>query len=192
MVDIGKAFLSCDWLGIGLNIIKGIGSGIASAAGNLVSAAVNAAKSAIDTVKGWLGIHSPSRRARDEIGKNMIAGVGEGIEDETPNLEQTSEDSVRSAVKAMKSANASEFVSNMQQKVYNAADLVSETWGGISGSGGNDASGSSQDGFDYGRMGMEMKKAIDGTAVVMDGRVVGKTVTPYVNDEMGKIDGRKT
>lgn len=192
VVDIGKAFLSCDWLGIGLNIIKGIASGIVSAAGNLVNAAVNAAKSAIDTVKGWLGIHSPSRRARDEIGKNMIAGIGEGVEEETPNLEQTSEKSVRSAVKAMKGVNASEFVSNIQQGTYSAADAASETWGSSLGKDKSETPEPAPDNFDYGRMGEEMKKAIDGTAVVMDGRVVGKTVTPYVNDEMGKIDGRKT
>ena len=57
--------------------------------GNLVDAAVSAAENAIETVKGWLGIHSPSKRARDEIGVNMIAGVSEGVEEETPNLEKS-------------------------------------------------------------------------------------------------------
>lgn len=122
LANIAKTFLSYDWLSIGTNIISGIASGVASAASNLVSAAVNAAKSAIDTVKGWLGIHSPSRRARDEIGVNMIAGVSEGVEKETPQLEASSEDSAKSAVRAMRKASASEFVSDMQSGAYRAAE----------------------------------------------------------------------
>lgn len=115
------AFKGVDWLSVGKNIISGIASGVSNAASGLVDAAVNAAKSAIDTVKGWLGIHSPSRRARDEIGVNMIAGVGEGVEKETPKLESVSEDSVKSAVKAMRRVSASEFVADMQSKAYVSA-----------------------------------------------------------------------
>lgn len=117
-----SAFTSVDWLSVGKNIISGVASGVANFAGNLVDAAVNAAKNAIDTVKGWLGIHSPSRRARDEIGVNMIAGVSEGVEKETPQLEASSEDSARSAVHAMRRASAKEFVSDMQRGAYRAAE----------------------------------------------------------------------
>lgn len=113
-----KAFQNTDWWNVGKNIISGVSSGVSGAAGNLVDAAVNAAKNAIDTVKRWLGIHSPSKRARDEIGVNMIAGIGEGVEKETPSLEDTSENSARSAVKAMKNGVASEFVGQMQEEAY--------------------------------------------------------------------------
>lgn len=113
-----KAFQNTDWWNVGKNIISGVSSGVSGAAGNLVDAAVNAAKNAIDTVKRWLGIHSPSKRARDEIGVNMIAGIGEGVEEETPHLEDTSENSARSAVKAMKNGVASEFVGQMQEEAY--------------------------------------------------------------------------
>lgn len=81
--QITQSFTSVDWGSVGMNIIKGIGSGIASAAGSLVDAAVNAAKSAIDTVKGWLGIHSPSTRARDEVGRMIGEGMAIGIRRET-------------------------------------------------------------------------------------------------------------
>lgn len=120
--SIGKKFLSYDWLSIGKNIISGITSGVANAAGSLVDAAVNAASSAISAVKNWLGIHSPSRRARDEIGVQMIAGIGEGVEQETPQLEQASEDSIKSSVKAMKRASASKFVADMQADSFRAAE----------------------------------------------------------------------
>ena len=44
IADIGSAFLDKDWGEIGLNIIRGIATGVKNAAGELVDAAVNAAK----------------------------------------------------------------------------------------------------------------------------------------------------
>lgn len=37
--------------------------------------------SILDSVKDFFGIHSPSRVMRDEIGKNLALGIGEGFED---------------------------------------------------------------------------------------------------------------
>lgn len=81
---IKDAFLSVDWLSVGVNIIKGIASGVASAAGQLVDAAVSAAIDALNWVKSKLGIHSPSRVFRDQVGKNMALGIGVGFEDNIP------------------------------------------------------------------------------------------------------------
>lgn len=81
---IKDAFLSVDWLSVGVNIIKGIASGVASAAGQLVDAAVSAATDALNWVKNKLGIHSPSRVFRDQVGKNMALGIGVGFEDNIP------------------------------------------------------------------------------------------------------------
>lgn len=81
---IKDAFLSVDWISIGVNIIKGIASGVASAAGQLVDAAVSAATDALNWVKSKLGIHSPSRVFRDQVGKNMALGIGVGFEDNIP------------------------------------------------------------------------------------------------------------
>lgn len=84
IADIGSAFLDKDWAGIGWDIISGIGSGIASAAENLVDAAVSAANNAVEAVKGWLGIASPSKLMRDEVGKYMALGMGVGFEKNIP------------------------------------------------------------------------------------------------------------
>lgn len=91
VADIAGAFLDHDWLGIGWDIIAGIGRGIASAAGNLVDAAVSAAKDAVEAVKGWLGIHSPSRRMRDEVGKYMAIGMGIGFKKNIPTEDMSAE-----------------------------------------------------------------------------------------------------
>ncbi len=82
--SIKNAFLSVDWLSVGGNIIKGIASGVASAAGQLVDAAVSAATDALNWVKSKLGIHSPSSVFRDQVGKNMALGIGVGFEDNIP------------------------------------------------------------------------------------------------------------
>lgn len=81
---IKDAFLSVDWISVGVNIIKGIASGVASASGQLVDAAVSAATDALNWVKSKLGIHSPSRVFRDQVGKNMALGIGVGFEDNIP------------------------------------------------------------------------------------------------------------
>lgn len=82
--QIGRAFLNTDWGSIGANIIRGIANGITGAVGSIVSAAVNAAKSAFNAAKNFLGINSPSRLFRDQIGKYMALGMGVGFEQNIP------------------------------------------------------------------------------------------------------------
>lgn len=78
------AFKTQNWASIGANVINGIISGIGSAVSGLVDSAVSAAKSAFNAAKNALGIHSPSRLFRDEIGKMIPAGIAVGIEADTP------------------------------------------------------------------------------------------------------------
>lgn len=75
-----SGFLSQDWGKIGLDIITGIAKGIAGAAGKLVDAAVDAAKNALNWVKNKLGIGSPSKVFRDEVGRWIPAGMAVGID----------------------------------------------------------------------------------------------------------------
>lgn len=82
--QIKNAFTSINWGSVGLNIIKGIASGIAGAVGHLIDAAVSAAGSALDAIKSKLGIHSPSRVFRDQVGKMMALGMGIGFEKNIP------------------------------------------------------------------------------------------------------------
>ncbi len=64
---------------IGSNIIQGIANGISDAGGEILDALGGAVNGAIDTVKGWLGIHSPSTLMRDLIGVNMGRGAAIGV-----------------------------------------------------------------------------------------------------------------
>lgn len=68
------------WLvSAGNNIIQGLINGIKGAIGNAVAAVKNAASSIVNAAKGALGIHSPSRVFRDEVGKMIPAGLGVGV-----------------------------------------------------------------------------------------------------------------
>lgn len=81
--SIWNAFTSVNWGEVGLNIITGIAKGIAGAAGKLVDAAVKAANDALNWVKDKLGIGSPSKVFRDEVGRWIPAGMAIGIEKNT-------------------------------------------------------------------------------------------------------------
>lgn len=82
--QIKNAFTSINWGTVGSNIIKGIASGLKSAGGAIVEAAKNAAKSALNAAKDFLGIHSPSRVFRDQVGKMMALGMGIGFDKNVP------------------------------------------------------------------------------------------------------------
>lgn len=81
---VGKimhGFTSVNWGRVGLHIITGIATGIAGAAGRLVTAAVDAANNALNWVKRKLGIHSPSRVFRDQVGEMIGEGMAVGIDE---------------------------------------------------------------------------------------------------------------
>lgn len=64
---------------IGSNIVEGIASGIRNAGGAILDALMGGVNSAIDSVKSFLGIHSPSTLMRDLIGVNMGRGAAIGV-----------------------------------------------------------------------------------------------------------------
>lgn len=79
---------------IGSNIVHGIWNGISGAAGWLAGQVRSFAKGIVDGMKGALGIHSPSRVMRDEVGKYMAQGIGVGFEDEMQAVAQQMNNSI--------------------------------------------------------------------------------------------------
>lgn len=79
-----SAFKGLNWASIGKNIISGIARGITGGASAIISAAKGAARNALNSAKKALGIHSPSRVFRDEVGKMMAEGMGIGFEKNVP------------------------------------------------------------------------------------------------------------
>lgn len=79
-----KAFTDIKWKDIGTHILEGIANGLSKGARIIIDAAKNAAAQAFNAVCDFLGIHSPSRLFRDQVGKNMALGLAEGFEDYMP------------------------------------------------------------------------------------------------------------
>ena len=65
---------------VGGNIVKGLWDGMCNMIGWLKRKIEDFGKSILDGIKGFFGIHSPSRLMRDEIGKYIPKGIAVGIE----------------------------------------------------------------------------------------------------------------
>lgn len=75
-VNIGDSALQ-----IGKDLVTGIWNGINNAKDWVLGKIKGFGNAILDGIKGFFGIHSPSTLFRDEIGKNLALGVGEGFTD---------------------------------------------------------------------------------------------------------------
>lgn len=90
--DAFKAFKDINWIELGGNIVNGLISGVAGLGKSFIDAIVNLAKGAFDAIKNFFGIHSPSKKMRDEIGKNIVKGLIQGVDDEKKNAKKSAEE----------------------------------------------------------------------------------------------------
>lgn len=66
----------------GSNLAAGLAAGIRNGASSVINAAASLASSALRAAKNALGIHSPSKVFRDEVGKMAALGLEEGFDSE--------------------------------------------------------------------------------------------------------------
>lgn len=74
-----SAFKSIDWWDLGKAVVRGIATGISNGASAVVDAAKSVAESALNAAKSFLGIHSPSRVFKEQVGLQTDAGQAEGM-----------------------------------------------------------------------------------------------------------------
>ena len=74
-------FNDVDWVSLGSNIIDGIVNGLSAGIGWLKEKARQVAEDALNAAKDFLGIKSPSKVFRDQVGKMITAGLSIGIDD---------------------------------------------------------------------------------------------------------------
>lgn len=79
--QIGEKFKETDWLAIGVEIMTGIFNGISNMAAKANEKISGAVQSIKDFFTKGFDIHSPSKWAKEKIGKNIALGEIEGIED---------------------------------------------------------------------------------------------------------------
>lgn len=73
-------------LDVGKNIVQGLWNGINNAKDWLLGKIKGFGKSVLNGIKSVFGIHSPSTVFRDQVGKNLALGIGEGFTDEMANV----------------------------------------------------------------------------------------------------------
>ena len=108
--DIFVHLVSALWK-VGENLIKGLWEGISQAGAWLWQQITGFFNGIVDGIKGFFGIHSPSTLFRDEIGKNLALGIGQGFSKEMSNVSND-----------MKNAIPTDFETEMQATVaFNGA-----------------------------------------------------------------------
>ena len=93
---------------VGTNIATGIAEGISDAAGKIADAARQAASDAYEAAKKFLGIASPSKLMRDQIGLNFSKGMASGILNGIPEVATAARDTA-----AVGAATAAQTVNNI-------------------------------------------------------------------------------
>lgn len=108
---------------IGKNIIKGLWNGASSMVSWVVGKFKSLGKSILSGIKGALGIHSPSRVFRDEVGKNIMLGIVEGIKNTSP-VVHTAIDTVTPSSNTPVSSGSSYSFGNITLSVDNLKDVA--------------------------------------------------------------------
>lgn len=88
-----EAMKNLNWSDIGVSIVNGITDGLNRAWQWLMGAIHQMCSNLLQSAKNALGIHSPSKVFREQIGENIGAGIEEGLDD--------SESSLGSRIKAI-------------------------------------------------------------------------------------------
>ena len=89
---------------VGSNIVSGLWNGISSGWDWLKNKVANLASSLLDAAKDALGIESPSTEFRDEVGRWLPPGIGEGFEKAMPDAIKDMEVQAKKMVAKMQTA----------------------------------------------------------------------------------------
>lgn len=95
---------------IGSNIVNGVWQGIQGAAGSFISKVTSFFKGIVNSVKGALGIHSPSTVFDKQIGQNIVKGVIKGVDKQKKNAKKSAKELSKLYVEA-----AEEKLNNMKE-----------------------------------------------------------------------------
>lgn len=112
---------SISFYSVGYNMAQGIANGLYGGSSLIKSAAISVARSALSSAKSELGINSPSRVFRDEVGEMMGEGMVLGLEDSMRRIEQAarlvSNNAYGAVARNMALSNAGSNMTNRQYTV---------------------------------------------------------------------------
>jgi TP901 family phage tail tape measure protein len=117
MNNIIDFFEDIDLYQIGKNIIQGLIDGLSSMANAIVNKVRELASLVPDGLKDFLGIHSPSRLIRDEVGKMIPLGLSEGITRNLSVVKQATERMAQTAVPDLKKSISNDYSRSMTNHI---------------------------------------------------------------------------
>lgn len=151
---------------VGLDLVKGLWNGISNAKDWIMEKIKGFGKAILNGIKSFFGINSPSRVFRDEVGKNLGLGVGEGFVD-----------AMAGVTKDMQAAIPSNFDTGVNINTTTTSSLANA---GRRLGGAADSMG----GLDIGTLTAAFKEAVRGMNVVLDDEKVGSFVTDTISREV--------
>lgn len=196
----------------GSNFGSGFVSGIGTWLGRAASAAANLAMSAYNALRNALSEHSPSRKAK-KSGKNFDLGFGLGIEENAKTAISAAEELSKDTLDALDTDMISDKLNNIDipgtmARVHMAVEdrnekVAEKVTASVAAHeklmvGGNQNSSVTKEDMrrlldDISRLTVkEIAEKIEGMGIYLDKKPVGKIIAPTVNDELGRIDRRKT
>lgn len=196
----------------GSNFGSGFVSGIGTWLGRAASAAANLAMSAYNALRNALSEHSPSRKAK-KSGKNFDLGFGLGIEENAKTAISAAEELSKDTLDALDTDMIFDKLNNIDipgtmARVHMAVEdrnekVAEKVTASVAAHeklmvGGNQNSSVTKEDMrrlldDISRLTVkEIAEKIEGMGIYLDKKPVGKIIAPTVNDELGRIDRRKT
>lgn len=156
-------------LSIGKNVVKGLWNGISGMVGWITGKITGFANSVLGGIKKALGIHSPSRVMRDEVGKYMALGLGVGFEKYAPIKEiKDSISDIISEIDDFANFNPISFADD-----FNRLSLA-----------GMDYSLSTE--YDY----ESNETYVIEVPINLDGKEVSRVTAPFMRKDLDRIDSR--
>lgn len=149
---------------IGTNLVKGIFEGIKNAKDWLWNKLKEWCNGIVDKIKDFFGIESPSKLFRDEVGRYMALGLGEGFVKTMPKVIDEMQSTLSNVTLAMADLTIGEIpeANNRvtQQNFYSTKNIASTT---------------------------EVVRQPSQVVLEIDKRVLGQVVVPAYNREMNRI-----
>ncbi|WP_230406807.1 phage tail tape measure protein [Blautia liquoris] len=174
VIDAVKSLPGKMW-DIGSDIVEGVWNGIKSAGRWFRDSVSDFFGGIVDGVKDTLGIHSPSRVFADEVGEWIPPGVGEGVEKAMPKLIDETEDEMALLAKRMQKTVDLETgkisFDKTTTQTYKVAKERAQS-------------------FDDKPITAVFEGDIH-THVDLDGKELGDSTTPFVDQNMGRINTHK-
>lgn len=170
-------------LSIGSQICQGLANGIRNGISSVVNAAKNLVSNAVQGAKDALGIHSPSRVFKNEVGKQIVQGLIVGIKADASQAYKTMDEFSRSLVRTV---NMPELMNSMNIATGNISTQNIVSMGGteraIQDLKQAIIDNKAKD-IDYDKMAnafMKGAERVDST-IYMDHTIVGKKTAPSVS-----------